>query len=58
VKLEKPMPVHLLYIPAVASQDGRVRMAPDIYDKVGNASDESASEPAPTEEKEFLPDWP
>lgn len=58
VKLAKPMPVHLLYIPALVSDDGRVRVAPDIYDKVGNARDESASEPAPTEENEFLPDWP
>jgi murein L,D-transpeptidase YcbB/YkuD len=58
VKLERPMPVHLLYIPALVSEDGRLRVAPDIYDKVGNAQDESASEPAPTEEDEFLPDWP
>jgi len=58
VKLPQPMPVHLLYIPALVSEDGRLRVAPDIYDKVGNARDESASEPAPTEEDEFLPDWP
>jgi len=58
VKLAQPMPVHLLYIPAVVSEDGRVRVAPDIYDKVGNAGDESASEPAPTEEDEFMPAWP
>ena len=58
VKLAQPMPVHLLYIPALVSEDGRVRVAPDIYDKVGNARDESASEPAPTEEEQFLPDWP
>ncbi|MFN2426751.1 MAG: L,D-transpeptidase family protein [Candidatus Binatia bacterium] len=58
VKLPQPMPVHLLYIPALVSEDGRVRVAPDIYDKVGNARDESATEPAPTEEEEFLPDWP
>ena len=58
VKLAQPMPVHLLYIPALVSEDGRLRVAPDIYDKVGNARDESASEPAPTEEDEFLPDWP
>ena len=58
VKLPQPMPVHLLYIPALVSEDGRLRVAPDIYNKVGNARDESASEPAPTEEDEFLPDWP
>jgi len=58
VKLPQPMSVHLLYMPAQQGEDGRLRVAPDIYDKVGNAGDESASEPAPTEEDEFLPTWP
>jgi murein L,D-transpeptidase YcbB/YkuD len=58
VKVASPMPVHLLYIPAVAGDDGRLRVAPDIYDKVGNASDEKVLEPAPTEEGEFLGAWP
>jgi murein L,D-transpeptidase YcbB/YkuD len=59
VKLTKPTAVHLLYIPAVVSPDGRLRVAPDIYDKVGNASDERAAlEPAPTEEDEFLGAYP
>jgi murein L,D-transpeptidase YcbB/YkuD len=58
VKVANPMPVHLLYIPAVAGGDGRLRVAPDIYDEVGNASDEKAMEPAPTEEEEFLSAWP
>jgi murein L,D-transpeptidase YcbB/YkuD len=59
VKLTNPTAVHLLYIPAVVSPDGRLRVAPDIYDKVGNASDERAAlEPAPTEEDEFLGAYP
>jgi murein L,D-transpeptidase YcbB/YkuD len=59
IKLAKPTAVHLLYIPAVVSSDGRLRVAPDIYDKVGNASDEKAAlEPAPTDEDEFLGAYP
>jgi murein L,D-transpeptidase YcbB/YkuD len=58
VKLAKPTAVHLLYIPAMVGEDGRLRAAPDVYDKIGNASDERALEPAPTEEGEFLGAFP
>ncbi len=59
IKLATPIAVHLLYIPAVVAGDGRLRVAPDVYDKIGNASDERAAlEPAPTEENEFLGAYP